>query len=50
MKPLITLMKQKELYYESALTKILKEDILQSLYVSGYSHASNTFQDPTSAG
>ena len=29
MKPLITLMKQKELYYKNAITKILKEDIPQ---------------------
>ena len=50
MKPLITLMKQKELYCENAITKILKEDILQSLHSSGYSHASSTFQDPASAG
>ena len=50
MKPLITLMKQKELYYENAITMILKEDIPWSLYGSGYSHASSTFQDPASAG
>ena len=42
-------MKEKELYYENAITKILKEDILQSLHGSGYSHASSTFQDPASA-
>ena len=50
MKPLITLMKQKELYYENAIKKILKEYILQSLHGSGYSHASSTFQDLASAG
>ena len=47
MKPLISLMKEKELYYENAITKILKE---WSLHGSGYSHASSTFQDPASAG
>ena len=50
MKPLITLMKQKEMYYENAITKLLKEDIPWSLHGSGYSHASSTFQDPASAG
>ena len=50
MKPLISLMKEKELYYENAITKILKEDIPWSLHGSGYSHASSTFQDPVSAG
>ena len=49
-KPLITLMKQKKLYYENAITKILKEDILWSFHGPGYSHASSTFQDPASAG
>ena len=50
MKPLVNLIKGKELYYESAIKKILKEEILQSLHGSGYSHASRTFQDPASAG
>ena len=50
MKPLINLIKGKELYYENALKKILKEEIPYSLYGSGYSHASRTFQDPVSAG
>ena len=43
-------MKGKELYYENAIIKILKEDIPWSLHGSGYSHASSTFQDPASAG
>ena len=50
MKPLVTLLKQKELYYESAIKGILKEEILQSLYGSGHSHTGRTFQDPVSAG
>ena len=50
MKPLVNLMKEKEMYYENAITKILKEDIPWSLHGSGYSHASSTFQDPASAG
>ena len=50
MKPLISLMKGKELYYENAITKILKEEIPWSLHGSGYSHASRSFQDPASAG
>ena len=50
MKPLISLMKGNELYYENAIIQILKEDILQSLHGSGYSHAGRKFQDPASAG
>ena len=50
MKPLITLLKQKELYYENAITNILKEEIPRSLYGSGYSHKGRTFKDPVSAG
>ena len=49
MRPLISLMKEKDLYYENTITKILKEDILWSLHGSGYSHASSTFKDPASA-
>ena len=49
MKPL-SLMKRKELYYENAIIKMLKEDIPWSLHGSGYSHASSTFQDPASVG
>ena len=50
MKPLITLLKQKELYYEKAIKEILKEEIPRSLYGSGHSHIGRTFQDPVSAG
>ena len=50
MKPLITLLKQKELYYEKAIKGILKEEIPQSLYGSGHSLTGKTFQDPVSAG
>ena len=50
MKPLITLLKQKELYYEKAIKGILKEEIPWSLYGSGHSHTGRTFQDPVSAG
>ena len=50
MKPLISLMKGKELYYENAISKILKEEIPWSLHGSGYSHASRSFQNPASAG
>ena len=50
MKPLITLLKQKELYYEKAIKDILKEEIPRSLYGSGYSHIGSTLQDPVSAG
>ena len=50
MKPLITLLKQKELYYKKAITNILKEEIPRSLHGSGYSHNGRTFQDPVSAG
>ena len=50
MKPLVTLLKQKELYYESVIKGILKEEIPQSLYGSGHSHTGRTFQDPVSAG
>ena len=37
MKPIVTLLKQKKLYYESAIKGILKEEIPQSLYGSGHS-------------
>ena len=50
MKPIVTLLKQKELYYESAIKGILKEEIPQSSYGSGHSHTGRTFQDPVSAG
>ena len=50
MKPIINLLKEKELYYESVITGILKEEILWSLHGSGHSHTGRTFQDPVSAG
>ena len=50
MKPLITLLKQKELYYENTINGILKEEIPRSLHGSGHSHIGRTFQDPISAG
>ena len=50
MKPIINLMKGKELYYENAIRKILQEEIPWSLNGSGYSHASKSNQDPASAG
>ena len=50
MKPIIDLMKGKELYYENAITQIIKEEIPWSLHGSGYSHTSSNFQDPASAG
>ena len=50
MKPIITLMKGKELYFENAIFKILKEEILWSLHGMGYCHASRSIQDPASAG
>ena len=50
MKPIIKLMKEKELYYENAIRNILKEEIPRSLQGSGYSHVSDSNQDPVSAG
>ena len=50
MKPIVTLLKQKELYYESAIKGILKEEIPWSLYGLGHSHIGRTFQDPVYAG
>ena len=38
MKPIINLLKEKELYYESAIKGILKEEIPKSLHGSGHSH------------
>ena len=49
-KPLISLMKGKEIYYENAISKILKEEIPQSLHGTGHYHASRSFQNPASAG
>ena len=50
MKPIISLLKDKELYYENAIKGILKEEILQSLHGSGHSQTGSTFQGPVSAG
>ena len=50
MKPIISLLKEKELYYENAIKEILKEEILWSLYGSGHSQTGSTFQDLISAG
>ena len=38
------------MYYENAIKKILKEEILWSIHGLGYSHDSRTFQDPASGG
>ena len=50
MKPIVNLMKGKELYYENAIRKILQEEIPRSLHGSGHSHVSKSKQDPVSAG
>ena len=50
MKPLISLMKGKELYYENAVKTILKEEIPWYLQDSAYPYTGRTFQDPASAG
>ena len=50
MKLIISLLKDKELYYENVIKGILKEEIPWSLHGSGYSHTDRTFQDPVSAG
>ena len=42
MKPIISLMKGKESYYENAIRKILQEEKPWSLHGSGYSHASKS--------
>ena len=50
MKPLITLIKQKEEFYEMAIQSILKEEILQSLSGKVNSQLGRSNQDPVSAG
>ena len=50
MKPLITLIKQKEEYYEKAIQSILKEEILWSLHGKRNSQFGSSNQDPVSAG
>ena len=49
MKPLITLIKQKE-FYEMAIQSILKEEIPQSLHGKVSSQLGHSNQDPVSAG
>ena len=50
MKPLITLIKQKEKFYETAIQSILKEEIPQSLHGKVNSQLGSSNQDPVSAG
>ena len=50
MKPLITLIKQKEEYYEMAIQSILKEEIPWSLHGKRNSQFGSSNQDPASAG
>ena len=50
MKPLITLIKQKEKFYETAIQSILKEEIPWSLHGKVSSQLGRSNQDPVSAG
>ena len=50
MKPLITLIKQKEKFYETAIQSILKEEIPWSLHGKVNSQFGRSNQDPVSAG
>ena len=50
MKPLISLLKQKERYYENAIKALFKEEIPRSLHESGHSQSSRSNQAPVSAG
>ena len=50
MKPLISLLKQKERHYENAIKALLKEEIPRSLHKSGHSQSSRCNQVPVSAG
>ena len=50
MKPLITLIKQKEEFYEMAIQSILKEEIPWSLHGKVNSQLGSSNQDPVSAG
>ena len=50
MKPLISLVKQKERHYENAIKALLKEEIPRSLHESGHSQSSRSNQVPVSAG
>ena len=49
-KPLISLLKQKERHYENAIKALLKEVIPRSLHESGHSQSSRSNQVPVSAG
>ena len=49
MKPLISLLKQKERHYENAIKALLKEEIPRSLHKLGHSHSSSSNQVPASA-
>ena len=50
MKPLITLINQKEKFYEMAIQSILKEEIPWSLHGKVSSQLGHSTQDPVSAG
>ena len=50
MKPLISLLKQKERHSENAIKALLKEEIPRSLHESGHSQSSRSNQVPVSAG
>ena len=50
MKPLISLLKQKERHYENAIKALLKEEISRSLHESGHSQSSRSNQVSVSAG
>ena len=50
MKPLISLLKQKERHYENAIKALLKEEIPRSLHDLGHSQSSGSKQVPVSAG
>ena len=50
MKPLISLLKQKERHYENAIKALLKEEIPRSLPDLGHSQSSGSKQVPVSAG
>ena len=49
MKPLISLLKQKERHYENAIKTLLKEEIPRSLHKLGHSHSSSSNQVLVSA-
>ena len=49
MKPLISLLKQKERHYENAIKALLKEEIPRSLRESGHSQSSRSKQVPVPA-